>query len=133
MIHGRPRREDAGEWGLFRSAVLWFGVLAAPLAWAILLTVGYGFEEVACSRGSSHWGFEAKTATVILFAATAVTAVLGAAAAVLTWRRAQRPESGDTRGRLEWMGFSGVVVSGLFIALILMTGFGVTSLGTCHH
>jgi hypothetical protein len=116
-----------------RAAALWFGVLGAPLAWAILLTVGYSFEEVACSEGSSHWGFDAKLGNVLLFAATAAVAVAAAGAALLSWRRAQRPGSADVRGRLEWMGFSGILVSGLFLALILMTGFGITALEPCRH
>ena len=133
MIHGRPQRERAGDWGFVRSALLWFGLLGAPLSWTILLVAGYGFEEVSCSRGSSHWGFEAKTATAALFGAAAAIALAAAAAAALTWRHAQRPAGGDVRGRLEWMSYAGILVSGLFLCLILMTGFGVTSLETCRH
>ena len=133
MIEGRPEHAPAGSWGLGRTLLQWFGVLGAPGAWTLLLVFGYGFEEVACSRGSSHWGFGAGTGEAVLFAATAAVAVGALGASLATWRSAQRPEAGDVRGRHEWMGFAGLLVSTLFLALIMFTGFGVTSLEMCRR
>ena len=134
MIEGRPERAPAGpKWGIEQTLLLWFGVLGAPAAWTLLLVVGYGFEEVDCSRGSSRWGFDAATGNLVLFIATASIGVVAGAASFSAWRRTQQPEAADVRGRLAWMGFAGILVSGLFLALILFTGFGVAFLDQCRR
>ena len=133
MIHGRPERVDAGRWSFGRTVLLWLGVLGAPAAWALLLVAGYLFEEVQCSRGSDAWGFDAKIGNTALAVATALVGLASLAAAYATWRTARRPEARDVRGRLEWMGFCGLLVSALFFFLILMTGFGVNSVSPCHQ
>jgi hypothetical protein len=134
VIEGRPERVPAGpRWGIGCTLLLWFGVFGAPAAWVLLLVGGYAFEEVECSAGSRHWGFDSWTGNLALFVATAIVAAAAVAAALASWRAAQRPEAGDVRGRLRWMAFSGILVGGLFLVLILFTGFGVTSLDPCRR
>jgi hypothetical protein len=134
VIEGRPQRVPAGaRWGLGRTLLLWFGVFGAPAAWTLLLVVGYGFEEVDCSRGSRHWSFDSWVANLVLFAVTAVVAAAAAAASVWLWRGMQRAPAADVRGRLEWTAFAGMLVSGLFLALIVFTGVGISSLDPCRR
>ena len=134
MIEGRPERLPAApRWGLARTLLLWFGVFGAPAAWTLLLVVGYGFEEVDCSRGSKQWNFDSWTANLALFVAAAVVAAAAVAVSVWSWRTAQRPETADVRGRLTWLAFSGILVGCLFFALIVFTGVGISALDRCRY
>jgi hypothetical protein len=134
VIEGRPERVSAGpRWPIARTLLLWFGVFGAPAAWTILLVLGYGFEEVDCSRGSKDWSFDSWNANLALFIATAVVAAAAVASSVWSWRAAQRSEAADVRGRLTWMAFSGVLIGCLFFALILFTGVGITALDPCRY
>jgi hypothetical protein len=113
--------------------LLWFGVFGAPAAWTLLLVAGYAFEEVDCSAGSKHWHFDSWTGSLALFVAAAAVGVAAALASFANWRAAQRPGAADVRGRLAWTAFAGLLLSGLFLALILFTGLGVTSLDPCRR
>jgi hypothetical protein len=112
-----------------RATLLWFGLLGAPAAWVLELVAGYGVEETACSEGTSQWDLNAGLAHGLVFGITAALALGAGAAAVWSWQNA----TPDVRGRVAWMGYSAVLISVLFIALVLMTGFGVTSLESCER
>ena len=133
MIHGRPEPVEAGRGSLRHTVLLWLGVLGAPVAWAVLLGLGYLLDEAQCSRGSDAWGLDARIGNSALAAAATLVGVASLAAAYATWRSGQRGDVRDERGRFEWMGFSGLLVSSLFLFLILMTGFGVNSVSPCHQ
>jgi hypothetical protein len=134
VIEGRPQRVRASpRWGIGRTLLLWFGVFGAPAAWTLLLVVGYGFEEVDCSRGSRAWNFDSWDANLVLFVATALVAVGAAAVSLWLWRTSSRPDAADVRGRLTWMAFSGILLSCLFFALIVFTGIGITALDRCRY
>lgn len=131
MIEGRPERVPASpRWGIGRTLLLWFGVFGAPAAWTLLLVVGYGFEEVDCSRGSRSWHVDSWDANLALFVGTTLVAVAAGAVSLWFWRR---PSAADVRGRLTWLAFSGILISALFLALIVFTGAGITALDPCTY
>jgi hypothetical protein len=133
VIEGRPQRTQAGPgWSRGRNLALWFGVFAAPLAWTAQLVIGYAFAEVECSKGSGHWGFPSRTANIALSIAVLVVALSGGIAAYRSWRAAEEADE-DVRGRLAFMGLSGVLASTLFLALIVFTGIGVGAQEPCHR
>jgi uncharacterized membrane protein len=105
----------------------WFGLLAAPLAWAVQLVFGFGAADANCSRGGAQWGIDVGTWEASLTAAAAVFAVAGEVSAALVFRET------DEDDRLHFFATAGLVGNVLFIGLITLTAFGVfTHLG-CHQ
>lgn len=96
-------------------AVLWFVVLAGPVAWMLGLNVEYALVRVACAKGSMLYLHLPSLATLLL-------AVAGGAVGWREWRRAGREwpgEEGGTLSRTRFMLALGVLGSGLFGLTIL--------------
>lgn len=106
----RPGRLSRGR--------LWFGALAAPVAWSLHLLVSYGFVGPACAAGS---GALIHLATLALAAAS----VAGGVVAYRIWRR-----DGRTDGE-RFLGGGGLLFSGLFFFAILMAWYPSLVLGPC--
>lgn len=112
-------------------ALLWFGLLGAPLAWTAQLIVGYGVTEADCGAGGMRWGIDTVDWEVALTAATATVAL--AAGIGAGWLlREKRLDNADPRGRIEFMASGGLLVSGVFLVLILLGGIGSFYLQPCQ-
>ena len=113
-----------------RDRVLLWGGFAGPfVAWTIHLIAGYGYEEAACSTGTGTDLIEP-----VIIALTAVlfpVAVAGGLAALATSRAASRGELADPRGRIGFMGVSGILGAVLFGAAILLQGLQIIGLAPC--
>jgi len=100
-----------------RLAWLWFGILAAPLAWSAQELVSYGFVSRLCGQSA---GAEITTATppfMLVTLVTFVVALAGTWAAVYNWRKlvGGREEAGPVRflamiGLINSAGFIGAFV-----------------------
>jgi hypothetical protein len=116
-----------------RNFLLWFGVFAAPLAWAGHLVAGYSFEEAACSDGSrlwwhgEHWW---QVGVTVVALAVGLLGMLAALAIVRTVRRAGIP---DPRGRVRFVAVFGLAASLFFLAIIAVAGTYVIVLDPCTH
>jgi hypothetical protein len=107
------------ERGWFSSApgiaLLWTGILAGPLAWALDLTVSYALVKWTC--GSQH--------TSVLHLLTLVTLVITAGGAFASWRALQwTPRRGPEDGprpvdRARFMALLGLVSAGVFALAIV--------------
>ena len=114
-----------------RNFLLWFGVFAAPLAWAGHLVAGYTFEEMACSDGSRPWwGGEHWWQVGLTVVALAVGAA-GLVAAAASVRAARRGELPDPRGRAAFIAVVGVSASLYFLAIIALMGAYTIILDPC--
>jgi hypothetical protein len=117
---------------LITNALLLHGLLAAPLAWAVQLVVGYGLAEADCSAAGVRFGFDSTTWQIVLTALAAAYALSGLAVAgwlaYEEWRR-----DGDERGRIAFMATGGILVSTIFLLLILLGGIAASSLEPCHR
>jgi hypothetical protein len=60
----------------------WFGLLGAPLAWAVQLVVGFGVTDARCSPGSARWGVGVDTWEISLTVAAGAIVILAEVAAV---------------------------------------------------
>lgn len=114
------------------SALLWFGVLGAPLAWTGLHVVGFGANTAACNDfGAAHsvdpnvWAL-ALTISAGLVAAGALTAAIVMWAATRTDENAAPPV-----GRMHFLATLGLILGPLFLFMILMAGLGATVLPQC--
>ena len=107
------RRESKG------SALLWFGVLGAPTAWAIELVSGYSLEEwFACSPATTTEGEilgvgVRALAVAIPLAMTVLALVAGLVAASCLRRIPSEPGDHITQ-RARWMAWAGIFNSVLY-------------------
>ena len=85
---------------------LWFGLIAAPVAWAVAELAGYIVSSNDCNRGSS-----------VAVGLSALMAVLAAAGLLVALRNLR---AGETRER--FMALSGVLVSALLLLNVVYFG-----------
>lgn len=100
-----------------RLLLLWYGMLAPPIAWALQLLVGYGVAAQACE---GHIG----TLDPILHGITAIAlaaTIAALAAALYESARLSHEREGVTLDRARFMAFCGVILSTLFLILIVFT------------
>jgi uncharacterized membrane protein len=99
----------------------WFGLLAAPLAWATQLVVGYFVTQAACggAGGVRSW-------TIPLTALAAAVAVGAQVSAFTLYRELQEVEQDapGPAGRLRFLAVAALVGNVLFFALIALGGLG---------
>ncbi len=106
-----------------------FGFFAGPIAWVLQLIIGYVLSTVACEVGSKL--------PVYILSALAVLVTLGAGfAAWRSWRglRPDRPTLTDIdeeHASAEFLAIAGLIISGIFFVLTLLTGVASLFLTAC--
>jgi H+/Cl- antiporter ClcA len=110
------RRETSG------SKALWYGLLAAPLAWITQLVVNYSLEEwFACSPSSTDkgqiLGLDVRAFALGVTVALGVVAALGGVVAVRCLRRINNGD--DVTSRARWMAYAGILNSVLYLFIIV--------------
>lgn len=115
-------------------ALPWIGVVAAPLAWVVQLIASYAFQEAGCAPSSGMPLLDVDTERWIaaIGIVAIVAALVGIAAAAVTLRGAIEDPGADPRGRIAFMGDAGIVVSGIFLAVIVLGVVALPSLNACH-
>jgi len=116
-----------------RNVLLWFGVFAAPLAWAGHLVAGYTFEEAACSNGSRLWWHGEHWWQVGVTVVALAVGALGMLAALSSVRSVRQAEVPDPRGRVHFLALFGFAGSLFFLAIIALAGTYVIVLDPCTH
>jgi hypothetical protein len=116
--------------------LLWFGLLAAPFAWAVQLVAGYATEEAACTTGAGTepvWDVGAGSVMGGISIAAILVAVLGGIAALVSLLLLSGDgRDDDPRGRAAFMAGAGVLASLVFLAAIVLSTVAVASLDACH-
>jgi hypothetical protein len=115
---------------MLRAWRLWFGLLGAPLAWALHLVVSYPVVPLACATGSA----------VILHAITIITALVAACAGVIAWQdfrsidvRGDRAPGDAIQVNRKFLAGLGVSLSLFFLLVILVEGWPVTLQDSCSR
>jgi hypothetical protein len=120
--HSLDQRLDS----LPRLTLLWFGLLAPPIAWAAHLTVEYFLVTLHCQlQGGSTDVYMTLTS-----AASLLLCVAGGVAAWLAWRRLSYEEH---HGWAQFMAASGIFLSVLFLIGIVLGTVPVYALETCNE
>jgi len=111
----------------------WFGLFAAALAWTGQLVIGFGVSDAACSAGSARWGIDVHAWLIGLTAAGALAALVAeAAATVLFLETRDAGEDGPPPwGRRHFFAATALLGNVLFLAVILLTGFGTLAHSPC--
>lgn len=112
-----------------RDVLLWIGVLAGPVAWALHEQVSYMMAETACHSGT----------VIYQHLATLGTLAVALAGVLIAWRRLQRApegstEKGDPRAsRIHFMALAGVTCGAWFALAILAAWIPNLILGPCQR
>jgi hypothetical protein len=117
------RRETTGSW------LLWFGVLAPPLAWATELLLNYSLEEwFACSPATQArgdmLGMSVDTVALIVTTVLTVVSLAGLLVAVACYRRIGATDGGPHRQRARWMALAGIL-NGILYTIIIVASYAV--------
>jgi hypothetical protein len=101
----------------------WFGLLAAPLAWAVQLVAGFGVADAACDGAG---GVSVTPFVVTLTAFALAVTVLAEAAAAVLFRSLQAVEEDaeGPPGRLRFFAVAALLGNVLFFVIILLSGVG---------
>lgn len=106
-----------------------FGVAGPPLAWALHLILGYGYEEAACSTGTGTDLVEPVVAVLtVILGATCVAAGLSA---LHVWRSVRSGRVRDPRGRVRTLAGGAGIWSTIFLAIVLLAGSQLLFLEGC--
>lgn len=133
-----------GRFNIPVDAVVWFGVLGAPLAWTTMFVFGMGMTLAACNPGGGPWGIPVDTWTIVATALAAAVAVLALAASIAMFRATREPGEEWTRlthveedpppeGRVHFLATVGITIAPLFFFIIMMSGLGALNLVTCRQ
>jgi len=126
MVKAQPGTQRAG-------LLMWFGVVAAPIAWAAQFIFVYAITEAACHVNGRRWGLPIDAWAIAAMAAAAVVAV-SATAVSLRLRRETRSTDDDDAppaGPVHFFAVVGLATNPLFLAIILMNGFAIVFLPNC--
>lgn len=112
-------REASGSW------VLWFALLAGPIAWITQLVATYMLEEwFACSPGSETpgeiLGVGVRSVALVVSSTLALVTVAAGLAGVAC-RRAAPHGDDPTARRIQWMAIAGIMNSVLYLTLIVVS------------
>jgi len=113
------------------TRALWFGLVAAPLAWTTQGLLGWFFGARVCA--SMTPGSVRVTLGIISLIALAI-AIAGIGAGLRNWRRASdapHPVHAEAWDRVEFMALGGVLVSSAFTLGIFWAGLSSAFLFTC--
>jgi hypothetical protein len=125
ISHPAPHRDRA------ELSALAFGLVGAPLAWALQLFVNYGVASRVCFPGAAPRmsAIASGSAWVTLLIVELIALAIAAAAAVVaygSWRATRHEASGETshmveagEGRTRFLALWGLMTSiGFFIAIV---------------
>ena len=114
------------------SALLWFGLLGAPFAWATQHVAGYALTESSCDEvRRSESAIPLHTWTIVVSAAALTIALAAGAAALLTFIRTRDPGEAPPASRIHFLSVVALTITPLFVAIILMSGLGSLLLTPC--
>jgi hypothetical protein len=113
-----------------RAALLmWAGVWAGPVAWALEHAAGVMFDIAQCDPNGARWQIPLSTWHVVLSAASALLTLAGIAAAIVAFRATRDRSAAPPPGsRIHFMSAMALTIGPLFLAIIVLNGLG-TGLG----
>ena len=123
---------------------LWFGLLAAPLAWSAQLMADYALIAHSCFPSTGQRDtllYPSAAAIVLIVSALAILAgIAGIVVAALSYRRVGGDHAADRTqvhdapigvGRARFMALAGILASTLFLGGIVLHAVGILMLAPC--
>ena len=116
------------------SLLMWFGVWAAPVAWALQHAAGVMFGLAQCNPNGARWQVPLKTWDVLIAGGCAVVAIAGIAAAIMAFRgTSDRSEAPPPGSRIHFMAAMALTIGPLFLAIIVLNGLGTGLNDLCRQ
>jgi hypothetical protein len=107
------------------SRLMWFGVWAAPAAWALQHAAGVMLGLAQCNPNGERWQIALRTWDVAIAIVAGLIAVAGIVAAILAFRgTSDRSEAPPPGSRIHFMAAMALTIAPLFLAIILLNGLG---------
>lgn len=142
--HPASPTHPAPQQHLVGLPALWFGLFGAPAAWAAQLISNYALLGHFCyprdtPLASPTFGATRAVAIIVssvllLVAAAALVVALHSWQATRYRRRAEHHEVAEVgEGRTRFMAMSGLLVSGIFVYAVLMTGLPLLTMSVCTY
>jgi hypothetical protein len=118
-----------------RAALLmWFGVWAAPVAWALQHAAGVMLGLAQCNPNGRRWQIALGTWDVAIAVIAAAVAIAGIVAAVLALRgTSDRSEAPPPGSRIHFMAAMALAIGPLFLAIIVLNGLGTGFADLCRQ
>ena len=113
---------------------VWFGVLGAPVAWALQLVSGYALTEATCGEaGRAGWDVHLDAWSTAVFAAATLVAMAAGVTSLVTFRATRGAGEELPPARIHFLAVIGIAITPLFLAMILMSGLGSVLLDQCRQ
>jgi hypothetical protein len=113
------------------TALQWYAVLGAPLAWAAQLVVGSNIPQAVCAPPGAGWTASSHPWEAGVAVAAACVAAGGWAAAISLRRACDRGHVSDPLGRVRFVATAGLAIGVIFLTLIVLSAAGALALGEC--
>lgn len=136
--HAAPARQTV------RPRSLWFGLFGGPAAWSVQLLINYSVTAHFCypkniPLSEPSFGGMWMIAAVVNALMLLVTLSAGATA-ITSWRSARDEMVGshnalleDGTGRIRFMAYAGMLVSGLFLLALIMSAMPLFIVPACSY
>ncbi|HEX4672187.1 MAG TPA: hypothetical protein VH279_07950 [Solirubrobacteraceae bacterium] len=116
------------------SLLMWVGVWAAPVAWALQHAAGVLLGIAQCGPNGARWQIQLTTLNVVVAVVAALVAIAGIAAAILAFRgTTDRSEAPPPGSRIHFMAAMALAVGPLFLAIIVLNGLGTGLVDACRQ
>jgi hypothetical protein len=125
------------------NALLWFGVLGGPLAWAAEFVAAYGFALAQCNPPIMRWDLPVRGWQIALAIAGLVVGVAATAVSLRVFLRTrgdgvmQDELYGEGHqpplGRVHFLSIVGLTVNFLALTIVVICGIGAPLLTVCQQ
>jgi hypothetical protein len=116
------------------SLLMWVGVWAAPVAWALQHAAGVLLGIAQCGPNGARWQIQLTTLNVVVAAVAALVAIGGIVAAILAFRgTTDRSEAPPPGSRIHFMAAMALAIGPLFLAIIVLNGLGTGLVDACRQ
>ena len=116
------------------SWLMWFGVWAGPVAWAIQHAAGVMFGIAQCGPNGRSWHIALATWDVATAIVAGLITVAGIVAAILAFRgTSDRSEAPPPGSRIHFMAAMALAIGPLFLAIIVLNGLGTGLVEVCRQ
>jgi hypothetical protein len=116
------------------SLLMWVGVWAAPVAWALQHAAGVLLGIAQCGPNGARWQIQLTTLNVVIALVAALVAIGGIVAAILAFRgTTDRSEAPPPGSRIHFMAAMALAIGPLFLAIIVLNGLGTGLVDGCRQ
>ena len=142
MPHAATNHTPARQ--VVRPFSLWFGLFGGPVAWSLQLLINYPLAAHFCYPKNLPLAaptYDGMWVTAVVVNGLMILLTLGAGAtAIISWRTSRDNIVGphdalleDGTGRVRFMAYAGMLVSGLFLFALIMSAMPLFIVPVCSY